>query len=381
MKQIFLYFFLIFIVASCNEDPEQEINFSISGQIKDAKGMTVYIEAPSERGVIPVAQTLIEENDGAFELEGNLPGLGFYQMRIGENQENSIPLTIAPNDHMKFNTNFSEFTQKPNASGTSWAKTMNAYMKLMDEFNRKQQAIAAKQNTLSEVELTNEFNAAKEVIDKFARKKMLQDPTSPYNIILSMSLVPSTGFDYWNPENLIVFQKVASAFQEKYGDTPTCNSFISQYAQIEAGYQQYQNIQNGTITAPNFTLTTPGGKPISLADFKGKVVLIDFWASWCGPCRKESPNLVKLYQTYKGKDFVILSVSLDDDKNAWLNAIEKDGLIWTTHGSDLKGWETPLTSLYGFESIPHTVLVNQNGMIVGKGLRGELLINKIKSLF
>ena len=106
MKKIFFYFFLIFIVASCNEDPEQEINFSISGQIKDAKGLTVYIEAPSERGVIPVAQTLIEENDGSFELEGNLPGLGFYQMRIGENQENSIPLTLAPNDHMKFNTNF-----------------------------------------------------------------------------------------------------------------------------------------------------------------------------------------------------------------------------------------------------------------------------------
>jgi thiol-disulfide isomerase/thioredoxin len=302
-------------------------------------------------------------------------------MRIGENQENSIPLTLAPNDHMKFNTNFSDFTKKPNASGTSWAKTMNSYMKLMDEFNLKQQAIAAKQNTLSEAELTSEFNTAKEVIDQFARKKMLQYPTSPYNIILSMSLVPSTGFDYWNPENLVVFQKVASAFQEKYGDTPTCNSFISQYAQIEAGYQQYQNIQNGTITAPNFTLTTPDGKSISLADFKGKVVLIDFWASWCGPCRKESPNLVRLYQTYKGKDFVILSVSLDDKKDAWLNAIEKDGLIWTTHGSDLKGWETPLTSLYGFESIPHTVLVNQNGMIVGKGLRGELLINKIKTLF
>ena len=100
------------------------------------------------------------------------------------------------------------------------------------------------------------------------------------------------------------------------------------------------------------------------------LVLVDFWASWCGPCRKENPNLVKLYQKYKSKGFTILSVSLDDDEAAWKNAIEADGLIWPNHVSDLKGWESPMTQVYGFNSIPYTVIINKEGKINGIGLRG-----------
>ena len=134
------------------------------------------------------------------------------------------------------------------------------------------------------------------------------------------------------------------------------------------------------MDAPDFTLSTPEGKPISLSSLKGKVVLIDFWASWCGPCRKENPNLVKLYEKYKDKGFTILSVSLDNDEAAWKKAIEADGLIWPNHVSDLKGWESTMTKVYGFNSIPHTVLVNKEGKINGIGLRGEALEEKIKSI-
>jgi thiol-disulfide isomerase/thioredoxin len=120
---------------------------------------------------------------------------------------------------------------------------------------------------------------------------------------------------------------------------------------------------------------------LKLSDLKGKVVLIDFWASWCGPCRKENPNVVRLYKKYEKQGFTVLSVSLDEDPNAWKAAIQKDGLIWKNHVSDLKGWKSNMPVLYGFEGIPFTVLVNREGNIIGKELRGEGLERKLSEVF
>jgi len=125
--------------------------------------------------------------------------------------------------------------------------------------------------------------------------------------------------------------------------------------------------------APEINLPTPDGKNIPLSSLRGKVVLIDFWASWCGPCRAENPNVVKLYQAKKDQGFDIYSVSLDKDKNAWIKAIEKDGLAWPSHVSDLGYWNSSVVKQYGFQGIPFTVLVDREGKIVAKGLRGPQL--------
>jgi len=118
------------------------------------------------------------------------------------------------------------------------------------------------------------------------------------------------------------------------------------------------------------------GKPIALSSFKGKVVLIDFWASWCGPCRKEMPNVVKAYAKYKAKGFEIYGVSLDDNKDRWLEAIAKDGITWP-QVSDLKKWEADVVRNYNITSIPHTVLLDREGKIIAKNLRGEDLDKKL----
>jgi len=132
--------------------------------------------------------------------------------------------------------------------------------------------------------------------------------------------------------------------------------------------------------APDFTSNDPKGRPISLASFKGKYVLIDFWASWCGPCRKENPAVVKAFHRFHSKGFDILGVSLDDDKAKWLEAIKKDHLTWT-HVSDLKGWQNATAKLYGIRGIPMNFLLDKDGKIIARGLRGESLEQELEKLF
>ncbi|RYY59569.1 MAG: TlpA family protein disulfide reductase, partial [Chitinophagaceae bacterium] len=124
--------------------------------------------------------------------------------------------------------------------------------------------------------------------------------------------------------------------------------------------------------APELSLSDPEGKPLSVSSFRGKWVLVDFWASWCGPCRAENPNVVRAYQKYKNKNFTVLGVSLDRDKESWTAAIRQDGLTWP-HMSDLQYWNSKAVPAYGFEGIPFNVLVNPQGTIVAMGLRGEAL--------
>ncbi|MBR1792188.1 MAG: TlpA family protein disulfide reductase [Bacteroidales bacterium] len=134
------------------------------------------------------------------------------------------------------------------------------------------------------------------------------------------------------------------------------------------------------MDAPDIAMKDPTGKERKLSDLRGKVVLLDFWASWCGPCRKENPNVVKIYNQYHNQGFEIYSVSLDKSKDAWLNAIKADGLVWENHVSDLNGWTSTGGRAYGISSVPATVLIDRDGKIVARNLRGSDLANKLREI-
>ena len=166
---------------------------------------------------------------------------------------------------------------------------------------------------------------------------------------------------------------------------PVFNALSDTYKNTDAAKELAQRIEAAhTIVmgavAPVFTQTDFKGNPVSLKDKLGKYVLVEFWASWCGPCRAENPNLLEQYGKYKDKGFDILSVSLDDDRNKWATAIKKDALPWT-HLSDLKGWNNEVGRAYGVRAVPASFLIDPTGKIIGIGLRGDSLNEKLATLF
>ena len=391
IKYLFLACTALLFLSSCTDTDTVEAadetnksgdNFTVTGSISGAANTTFYLEAQSQQGTISIAQAT-SDAEGKFKMIGNVPGLGMYQLRMGNAPDKVLLLTLVPGDELTLTATAETYATNPEASGTPWADVMAEYMVHVTKFRSEQNKLVALQSegAVSDEELQEKYMELKNEIDEFALSKLKADPGNAFNIVLSTYAVPSMDFQNWNPESLNVLRDVASAYTKNYPDSPISATLSNQVYQIEIAYNQHVANNSGTRVAPEIALNNPNGQEIRLSSLRGKYVLIDFWASWCAPCRRESPNVVRMYNKYKDQGFTVYSVSLDDNAEAWKQAIAKDGLVWPNHVSDLLQWNSPMHQLYGFNGIPYTVLVNEEGNIIGTGLRGEALEQKLKEIF
>lgn len=388
MKYI-IALFIGFAFISCENMEESDApqtsekklkdNFTISGKIRNGQNVTFYLEGQAQNGTIEVAQAT-SDGAGNFEIKGNIPGYGIYSLRMGETNEKIIPLTLVPDDHVKIEASSATF-KTPEVSGTEWSELMTEYMKVYQKFNTQNTLLKLNPENLSKEEVNQKHKELSEDVDEFVFEKLDEDPSNPFNVILIPSALPNQGFNSWPKENLTRLKRVEQSLSDKFPKSSYVENLGYQIYQIEQEFNKHNMFSTGTLQAPEIEMASPDGEIMRLSDLQGQYVLVDFWASWCVPCRRENPNVVRLYNKYKSKGLTIFSVSLDDKAEDWKAAIKKDNLSWPNHVSDLRGWESPVIQDYGFTGIPFTVLLNKEGKYIGVNLRGEALEQKLKELF
>lgn len=374
MRKLFLFIIPILLISCGSNGDNSSNNKTISGNLSNlAEGTEIYLDylMPTE---LVSKDTAIIDAEGNYSFDYAVETLGYYRLRI--NNQNFINLILGVNELPSINgdgTNLMDSYSVEGSSGSQGLKEFNIAIKkdylLQDSLNKVYEANRNDPDLFVKIQTISISSETKlkayfiNIIDK--------DPGSLLSLAAVEQLDPEIYFEQ--------FKKVDEALAKTLSGTPYYANF---HKKVEGMIKLFVG-----EPAPEITLADRDGNPISLSSLKGNVVLIDFWASWCRPCRAENPNVVKAYDKYHSKGFEVFSVSLDgmpqqqNAKQDWLNAIEKDGLKWSNHVSDLKGWQSAIVPIYGVQSIPFTLLIDAEGNIIGKNLRGNELENKLASIF
>lgn len=365
MKYFNLLFFIGLSIGSF-----AQINVKVSGNIFNPPADKIFISHY-------VGQTLVDDltttlkKDGNFEFTGKVVAPDYYVLRVGTT---NINLVLRENSDIKIYGDGKNLNNFVNIVDSDESSNMFKFLKIVEDWKQLTDSanMVIKANPAKQPEIANLMQGEQQAFLTKQRAFVGGNQNSPA-LIAALNTI-----DIQN--DFAGFESIVTQLTASFGESPTIQLLQQNYDAMKQQRMATDKMAPGNI-APDFEeLMVDGTTMMKLSDLRGKVVLLDFWASWCGPCRRDNPHVVGLYEKYKDRGFTVMSVSLDKSKENWIAAIEKDNLSWPNHVSDLQQWSSRVGRMYGVSSIPFTVLIDQEGKIVQTKLRGEALTAELERL-
>lgn len=372
-KKLLIIASLALFILSCNEERGDRLEVSVTLKNNPAK-QAVYLDAIELNAAAPLTldTTVLEPGDRNFKLSGLSDNEGIYRLRF--EKDGVFALLVNDSKKINFSADWKDFEKYSTSSPAS-----SSLKTLLKDFNNRLVVIDSLRNTIFNLKYRG-TDSAKQAADSSFQLyvgetedwliKYADSAKSAGVALYALGIVKGQA----DPKKL---RPLMEKLSKRFSSHPEIIKVTGEYD----NYLKQQEAKNLIgKPAPEINLPDTAGNNFSLSALRGKYVLVDFWASWCAPCRDENPNVVSVFNKFSARNFTILGVSLDKEKRAWIKAIKEDKLNWT-HISDLKFWSSSVVEPYHIEGIPFNVLVDPQGKIIASNLRGEGLHEKLGEIF